>query len=132
MTENNMEKRNVTFLALLEAAKREEWGLVDDNVGKLELTEERLKWILTVGIFDKDKNIRDFSATLLDQSDIVLTRGDLEFLEERMMEDSYDIVQYRLAIALYKRDYQTAEVEEMMQKAKDDPNVGEEAKKYLK
>jgi hypothetical protein len=131
MPDNDMEKNNPIFDELLKAAKEENWNFVDEKIKNFDITHEIVDWTLETGLFDKDNNIRDFAATILDNSEIVLTKSDIEKIKDIMLKDEYDVVQYRLAIALYRAGDESPEVEEMVQKAKDDPNVGELAKTYL-
>lgn len=121
----------VTLEQLTEAARNEDWNFVDGHINSSHLTREQIDWALSIGLVDEDKNIRDLAATLLDRSDEPLKPEEVEKLERIMAEDSYHIVRYRIAIALYKRGNRNLAVKQMMSEAKDDPDVGELASSYL-
>jgi hypothetical protein len=125
------DKGTPSFQDLLEAAKREDWDFVDANISSEHLTLERLQWAKREGLVDADQNVRDFAATLLDESDAVLDKVDQAWLAGQMAEDDHPIVRYRLAIALYKRGNRSPEVVAMMKEASKDPDVGELATIYL-
>ena len=132
MSENNKEKIDeLTFEGLLALAKNEDWDAVDKLIKEFNITRKIIDWALNIGIFDEDNNVRDLATTFLDNSNIDLKATEITKLKDIMKKDTYNIVQFRTAIALYKRGDRSTEVEEMMQKAKDDPNVSEIAKSYL-
>jgi len=123
MSENNKEKIDeLTFEGLLALAKNEDWDAVDKLIKEFNITRKIIDWALNTGIFDEDNNVRDLATTFLDNSDIDLKETEITILKDIMKKDIYNIVQFRTAIALYKRGDRSTEVEEMMQKAKDDPN----------
>lgn len=129
--ENNMEQKIVSLNELIDAAKREDWDFVDGNINESHLSREQIDWALKIGLADTDDNVRDLAATLLDRSDEVLGEEEVGALEKQMAEDSYHIVRFRIAIALYKRGDRNDAVAEIMNEAKNDPDVGELASKYL-
>ena len=122
---------NTIFKQLIEAAQKEDWDFVDANISESHLSREQINWALEKGLRDVDQNIRDLAATLLDKSNEELSQEEIENLEKIMTGDSYHIVRYRLAVALYKRGDMKPIVVQMMQEAKNDPDVGELAKSYL-
>ena len=126
-----MEKNNTTLRQLIDAAQNEDWDFVDGNINISHLTGEPIVWALKDGLVDQDQNIRDLAATLLDKSDEEINIDDIKRLEDIMTSDSYHIVQYRIAIALYKRGDRNQSVLQKMQSAKNDPDVGELANSYL-
>jgi hypothetical protein len=125
------QKEKVTFEQLIEAARKENWEFVDENINESHLTRVQVDWALDMGLGDEDKNIRDLAATLLDKSNEALNPEEMEKLEKIMTEDSYHIVQYRIAIALYKRGNRNPLVVQMMKDAREDPDVGELACSYF-
>ena len=126
-----MEQNNATLEQLIESAQKENWGFVDDHINNSHLSGEPIIWALNIGLHNEDQNIRDLAATLLDISDEEIDQKNIEKLEKIMVEDSYHIVRYRIAIALYKRGNRNSVVEQMIQEAKDDPDVGKLAISYL-
>ncbi len=130
MKEDMEQNKLVTFDELLRAAQKEEWDFVNENINASHYTEERLRWALDKGLFDPDQNIRDLAVTLFDESETPLAVVDVEKLKQAM-SDPYHIVRYRAAIALYKRGHRSPSIEQVMQEAKKDPDVGELASRYL-
>lgn len=131
MTSSMEKDDNVTFKELIEAARKEDWDFVDGNINESHLTRTQINWALDMGLGDEDKNIRDLAATLLDKSDESLNPEEVQKLENIMTEDSYHIVQYRIAIALYKRGNRNPLVVQMMKDAREDPDVGELACSFI-
>jgi hypothetical protein len=123
--------QNSEFEDLLDAVKIGDLDYVDRAIEAFDIAIEIIDWALEEGLLDDDDNIRDFAATLLDDSEVILTKSDMEKIKNIMAKDKYLIVQFRLAVALYKAGDESSEVEEMMQRAKDDPDVGELAQNYL-
>ncbi len=125
-----MEKNKMTRVELIGAARMEEWDIVDKNLEGYNFSDEDMSWAIGIGLFDKDQNIRDLAATILDKSDIEISPEEAKALQRIMVGDPYHIVKYRLAIALFKRNYKTVAVKHMMDKAKDDPDVGGLVRSY--
>lgn len=126
-----MEQNDTTLEQLIEAAQKENWDFVDGHINNSHLTSEPINWALNIGLYIEDQNVRDLAATLLDRSDEEIKPEDVEKLQKIMVEDSYHIVRYRVAVALYKRGNRNSVVEQMMQEAKNDPDVGDLAESYL-
>ena len=127
-----MEKNNMVSLeSLVSAAVKEEWGFVDEKIEKgFDITTAVMSWAISLGMKSEDKNVRDLAATILDKSDLEINPVDVGVLKGIMEKDPYDIVRFRIAIALSKRGDKSPAVEKMMLEAREDPNVGETANKY--
>jgi hypothetical protein len=122
----------VSFEEIIGAARREEWALVNNYINGSIINNEQINWVLDIGIFDENQNIRNLAATLLDKSDIPLDLVDVENLENVMASDPSNIVRYKIAIALYKRgNKNSSAVEQTMTEARNDPDVGELANYYI-
>ncbi|MFH0804103.1 MAG: hypothetical protein V1896_00690 [Candidatus Zambryskibacteria bacterium] len=129
---SKMEQNNgVKFEQLVEAAKNNDWGFVDENINESHLSYEYTVWAIKDGLLDKDRNVRDLAATILDKSNEQLDPEDAKEVERIMLRETYHIVIYRLAIALYKRGIRNTAIERLMSEAKDDPDVGDLAKSFL-
>ncbi len=114
----------------IDAALRLNWEWVDKNLNDGDITPDDILWATTTGIKDASKDIRDLAATYLTTSVLPLALEDERKLVRVMLTDPYHIVQYRLAIALYKRGNRIVEVVNMFQKALDDEDVGRVAFTY--
>jgi len=125
-----MEKK-VSFDRLIEAAKNNDWNFVDENINESHLTYEHIVWAIKDGLLNKDLNVRDLAATILDRSGEPLDSEDAKEIEKIMLRETYHIVIYRLAIALYKRGIRNTAIERLMSEAKDDLDVGDLAKSFL-
>ena len=127
-----MEQNKVSLESLVDAAVREDWKFVDEKINEFKFTEAVMGWAIHQGLQNEDQNIRDLAATLLDKSPLPIDSAFKESLKKQMTADSYHIVRFRLAIALYKRGDRSPEVTAMMTEAKKDSDVGELAGSYLK
>jgi hypothetical protein len=123
----------VSFDDLLTAAKRGDWEFVDGSLERAHLTPERIRWAIQKGIVDPDPDVRDFAATVLEDSDPgqAFTEKEQEVLLQRMDEDDYDIVRYRIAIALYKRGNRDSGVVGTMHEAALNRYIYKEARALL-
>jgi hypothetical protein len=120
--------KDETFDSMLEHAKQEDWPFVDARMEEFAKLMKNVTWAMRTGLRDKDQNVRDLAATILDRSDCPILQKNCQSLEFQMQGDGYHIVRFRLAIALWKRNYRPKTVEAMMRNAMSDPDVGEAAK----
>jgi hypothetical protein len=127
----NMETSGSVFETLLQAAREEKWDVVDAGLNNENITPDDFLWANIKGVKHIDDNVRDFSATVMMVSDLPINEGLQNILREQMMTDSYHIVRFRLAMALYKRGDRSTETMAVMQEAKEDKDVGEIANEYL-
>jgi hypothetical protein len=128
MTENT----KPTFDELLQAAKDEKWDFVDQHLKDEDLTDENIEWAARVGLIDADDNVADLAASVLMVSNKNLGVF-YEAAARAWMEDhEYNIVRYRLAMALYKRGDRYPETLAVMNEATADKDVGELAQEFLK
>ena len=118
-----------TFDELREAARESKWDFVDahltegvanDSISRL-LSELQLdSWAA-----DLSDEERDFTATVLMMASVPFSHKEMLAIKKKMAEDPYNIVQYRLAMALYKRDDRSEEVLRMMHESDNNPDTGE-------
>jgi hypothetical protein len=122
---NKLSKHPVTFGQLIEAAQLENWDFVNRHLNGEHLSKDRVVWVFIEGLSHRDQNVRDLAVSILDESDVPLSDSEIQIIEHVMRTDSYDIVQFRAAMALFKRNHRTNEVMQMMAEAAANPDVGE-------
>ena len=122
-----------SFQRLWEAAKARDWELVDAEIASV-INFHGVLWAAgRGGLGNSDPNIRDFAATILEKSpkiDYPLAPDVLEFMRDRMLNDSNKAVRLRLACAFFRRKFRDDEVLKIMDEAVRDPDVGPSAKEY--
>lgn len=122
-----MSNATITSDKLREEALRGNWDFIDTNLGPAHLTQEEVIRALTEDLVSEDQNLRDYGATVLIRSNEELSVEALGRMNRLMATDPSDIVQFRLAMALFKRGNRTEEVLTLMGRARLDSEVGEEA-----
>lgn len=123
------------FEDLLEAARRGDWELVDESLEYAHITPERIRWAVKQGINDPSPDVRELAATVLQDSDPqrqAFTDEEREtLLQYECNVDNDDIVQYRIAMALYKRGVRDRIVLDLIEEASLNRYVHKEARKCL-
>ena len=122
------------FEDLLEAARRGDWALVDDSLEYSHITPERIRWAIEHGISDPSPDVRELAATVLQDSGQSHAFTDEEreaLLRYERDIDNDDIVQYRIAMALYKRGIRDQIVLDLMKEAALNRYVHKEARDLL-
>lgn len=120
------------FDDLLEAAKKGDSMLVDKCLANSDIGPEQLAWVKNEGGMDPDDNVREFAATVLHVSNSHLDQATQTWMEEWMEKDRCEVVQYRVAIALYKRGNRKQFVIQMFEEACEHPTLRDIALKYEK
>ena len=72
---------------------------------------------------DPNQNVRYLGAMILCESDFPLNWSDVNDLEDVLVKDPSDIVQYRIALSLYRRKHRTPIVLQKMALAFKHPEV---------
>lgn len=120
---------------IIEAAKSENWKLVDQRItevcNNIEVQKRAIKLLN-----DSDGNVRDLGASILGKANIPLKRfSNIRPILKRIMDkDSNQYARYRAAFALAEHgagDYKN-DVLGVLNEASQDKDVGEIAKTYLK
>lgn len=119
-----------TLEDFIKAAMDGKWDWIDANLLDTDITQKELSWAIQEVKTDPNDDMRDLAATLLVVSGLPLTLMEQRELTRVMMEDACPVVQYRLAVALFKRGSSYAEVRSKFEDALEDPDVGPVAKKY--
>ncbi len=131
-----MKTPNKMLSELMEAAKKENWDLVDKKIPEACKDEDIVKWAFERGLNNPDGNIRDLAASILTEADI--SSGKFTSMRDKlhkvMSSDSNIYAQYRSAFALANHGpggYRN-EVVQKLRQAEQDGDVSEIAKKYLR
>jgi hypothetical protein len=115
-----MNKKWSSFEDLLARASKgtdADWEFVDMNLGPEHLTPDHIEWAMKTGLNDSNDNVRDFSATIVAHSEVLLSKDDQSQLTALMTADEYEPVRHWLANALYKRRDRDPEVVETWEEA---------------
>lgn len=120
--------------ALIEAAKKEDWGKLDKNIPKICNNKSIINWACKKGLNDGNGNVRDLAASILEKTSNSLTWEIKEKLYSHMKKDDNAYVRYRSSFALAAHDpsFHKEEVKDVLEKAKKDPDVSQFAESYLK
>ena len=130
--ENVSEEFKQIILAVTAITKDEDWLSIDEKISQPQfLTAENVRWAIHFGLNDTNRNIRDLAATILDNAEPTLSEKEIELLKTWMERDQYDIVRYRLAIALFKNGSEDNEVKNLFNEALKNESVGKIAEKIL-
>jgi hypothetical protein len=121
------------FNVILAAARRADWKFVDTLIGRYNNLQS-VMWAIDHGLTDvQDDSVRDLAATILSESTVPIPQQCIEQIERAMLNDSYNVVRYRLAIALYERGYhKDRKVSETVQQAARHPDLYDRAVKAIK
>ncbi|MEK7108857.1 MAG: hypothetical protein AAB919_00270 [Patescibacteria group bacterium] len=119
-----------TLQDFIERAKREDWPWVDANLTNELITPDWIYWVRRKGWMDDNDNVRDLAATIMMVSDTEINQIDQAWFEAWMSEDDFEVVRYRLAVALYKRGNRYDEVTAMFDEACKHAEIGPIALKY--
>jgi HEAT repeat protein len=117
---------------LIQAAKKEEWDVVDKDIPNLckdPSVQERAIELLK----DTDGNVRDLGASILGKPKInskIFLRAK-PILRDVMTGDENQYARYRAAFALAEHGGYKAQVMRVLQEASEDKDVGDIARKYL-
>jgi len=111
---------------LIEAAVSDQWNHVDAMLvqGDAFITAEMFAWALERVRADSDLDIRELAAMILSVSNRPLNDLDAHLLIRHALSETYNIVKFRLAMALYKRNYMEDRIVEVMVEATKDAEVG--------
>ena len=120
------------FDKLIKLAKAGEWDVVDARLKDEIILEQDFLWALKIGITHPNENIRDFAATVLMVSSKTLTTEHMDALRAQIATDTSNIVQFRIAMALYKRSDRSEETVAMVRKATHNSDVATLANECLK
>jgi hypothetical protein len=121
---------------LLQAAREENWKLVDSIIPKIKSEEGYYRWAYDVGISYDDGNVRDLAVSIIEKSEIpaqAFSRMRSK-LNQLMLGDSNKYVQFRAAFALANHgagDYKKAVLDKLNEATEDD-DIKEIAIAYLR
>ncbi len=130
-----MDNKRMTLSELIELAKQdtpEAWEIIDRALKAYKPAPDFLFWVRWGARGATVDGVRDLAASILMASDEPLDEAGQVVIERWMAEDTYHIVRYRLAVALYQRGIRTDAVVAMMEEASNDSDVGELARNVLK
>lgn len=121
---------------LIQAAREENWAIVDERIPEICNEKSVIKWAYETGIEDKNEHVRDLAASILEKADLPEERFDgmRGKLYTLMESDDNRDVRFRAACTLAAHgpgDY-TREVINILQKAREDPEIAEIANGYIK
>jgi len=120
---------------LIEAARKEDWDLVDEKIPELVKDPSVVNWAYDSGIDDEDGNVRDFAASILEKARISKERFDdmRETIYGHMGSDSNKYVRFRSAFALAAHGVGSHrdEVERVLHEAEKDEDTADIARGYL-
>jgi hypothetical protein len=105
-----------------------DWTLIEESIKKLNPGEDYVVWATNIGLEDPNQDVRDLAATILNISAYPFEPERTERLIEKMANEEYNIVKYRLAIALCQRDVEHIGVLHVMAEAMMNPDVGDLAR----
>jgi len=120
-----------TFTNLVEAAKKEQWDIMDAQIPNFCNNEKIIYWSLQEGFEDENANVRDLAVSLLEKSKYELQDDDKTKLHTALENDENVYVQFRAAFTLYNRGDRSEDVMNKMNEALDNTEVKEIAEKYL-
>jgi hypothetical protein len=125
----------MTMEDIIDAALKENWEYVDGRIPQVCQDEEVQKRAYDL-LTNKEPNLRDLGASILGKATIPEKRFSnmRDRLRDVMLSDSNIYARYRASFALAANgcgSYKT-EVIGVLNKAKDNPDVGEIALEYLK
>ncbi len=116
---------------LCEAVKKEDWVFVDKYL-TVSVANHLMPKLTEDNLFDESDDVRDLVATIFMVSDEIIDDKLSLTIESLVLSDDYDIVRYRLAMALYKRGNHTSLIVQAVKNAVNNPDVGDLAKFFLK
>ncbi|PIZ00530.1 hypothetical protein COY62_02065, partial [bacterium (Candidatus Howlettbacteria) CG_4_10_14_0_8_um_filter_40_9] len=74
----------IDLQGLIDAAKSEEWDMVDDNLGKMADNPEVISWATDEGLKNEDENIRDLAVSVLESSSKEIPEDAQDDLREKI------------------------------------------------
>lgn len=137
MSEEPLIKIPAIIAHLVAAAYRNtapDWELIDAELatGKYNTPEVHV-WALGPGLVHNNNNIRDLAITIFNHyDDIPFSPEETRFVYEKMEKDTYDVVQYRCALALFQRGDRRTEVTKTMLKGARHEDMGQLIRTWLK
>lgn len=113
----------------------EAWGKIEAELGSVCNDPAIFEWACTKGMFSREYQLQDLSASILERAKWLDGMGDMieRHLVMRMQESvkpEQKYAKFRIACALFNHGYRNAEVVEVLQNAPDD--VTDIAAGYLK
>lgn len=118
---------------LEEAARKENWGFVDENLPLVAKDPDYVSWAYNEGIKNPDSNIRDLGASLLEKAEIAPPQFETmkPALINVMRIDRNNYAGFRAACALAAHGVYTLRVKTMLEKFSADKDVANIARAYL-
>ena len=116
----------IDLQGLIDAAKSEEWDMVDDNLGKMADNPEVISWATDEGLKNEDENIRDLAVSVLESSSKEIPEDAQDDLREKITNDTGIYVRFRSAFALFRNGDRSEEVIAKIREALEDEDVKEE------
>ena len=119
---------------LIEAARQEDWVLIDGVLPSVCDKPEIVNWASVQGLKDSDGNVRDLAVSILEKTKVIPEEGGVaDKLHELMGSDDNPYVRYRSAFALaaHKPVAYGEEVRGVLQEALQDSATADIAKGYL-
>jgi hypothetical protein len=118
---------------LINAAKKEDWGLVDKTIPEICNKKTYVEWAYKKGLKHTDDNVRDLAASILEKTRTLNPEMKTR-LYYVMKDDSNFYAKFRAACALaaHAPEYHAMEVKNVLKKAEEDKGIKDIAKGYLK
>lgn len=119
---------------LVEAAKAENWDLVDEQLPDVVKDYASVEWAYDSALSDNDGNVRDLGVSIIELADIPPANfKKMEYsLRQHMKQDDNPYVRFRCAFALAAHDSPDEEVVRVLNEATRDDDVADIAQNYLK
>lgn len=121
----------ISLEGLIDAAKAEDWGTVDENLPKMADKPGVISWSSEKGLDDEDENIKDLSVSIWEAASEEMPEEIGAKLKEMMVNDEGVYVRFRSAFALFKHGNRNPGVIEKIKEALEDKDVKEIAEGYL-
>lgn len=121
---------------LIEAARKEDWDTVDQEIPKIVKKRAAVQWAYKTGIKDSNANVRDLAVSILEKAPILEQdfSGMRETVYNLMKSDAHRYVRFRAAftLAVHGAGEHKKDVARTLQEAEKDKDVSDIAKNYMK
>ncbi len=91
----------ISLSNLKEAAQKENWGIVDENLPTVCDNPDFVNWALQEGLSDPNGDLRDLAVSLLEKSKHKLEPKEVKKLKRLMGTDKNHYVRFRASFALF-------------------------------
>ncbi len=126
---------NEELQPLIDAAKQENWDLVDERITDVAKDPTVIGWAYDVGLSDQNPHVRDLAASILEKGKIQnsVFESMRPTLYRVMTTDDHVYARYRsaFALAVHGPGNYKADVKRVLEEAEQDDAVSKLAKQYL-